>query len=178
MFSIVQTRLLMKKKLTEFLRRIFNSAIFYTIVSFAAVFYFSLLGYIFFLARRRRGAMLPWDKRHVNLVPLKNKIEFFTTKSSIYYSSDQELYKDLFGNIILFIPFAFFLVLVFQVKMQRRIFLLALLTSFTVELIQFLLSIGVADIDDIILNLLGTIIGILLVKKVNSFLPVSQKLRD
>lgn len=121
--------------------------------------YFSLLFYIFFLARRRRVSTLPRYKGRINLVPLKSKIEYLTTHSHLTSPQSREFYTDLLGNIILFIPFAFFLVFVFHIKTLRRILFIALITSVSIEVIQFLLSIGVADIDDIILNMTGATIG-------------------
>ncbi|MES1220807.1 MAG: VanZ family protein [Bacteroidota bacterium] len=43
-------------------------------------------------------------------------------------------------------------------------FSIALLSSFLIEFTQFVLAIGVADIDDIIWNISGTVIGIMLLK--------------
>ena len=76
---------------------------------------------------------------------------------------------DLFGNIILFIPIPFFLAVLFNIKSPVKLFLIALGISTAVEISQYILSIGVADIDDIILNMAGTCIGIGVVKLINGF---------
>jgi glycopeptide antibiotics resistance protein len=128
------------------------------------IFYFATLFYIFFLARRRRGPTLPWHKRHLNLIPLKDKIEYFTAYPHLTGPQGGQFYIDLFGNIILFVPFAFFLVFIFHIKSLRRIMLIAFLTSISIELIQLIFSIGVADIDDIILNIAGAALGALILK--------------
>lgn len=128
------------------------------------ILYFGNLFYIFFLARQRRGPTLPWDKRHLNLKPLKYKIDFFGSHLNLSNSESRAFYFELFGNIILFIPFAFFLVWVFHINSFRKIMVISLITTTLTELLQLIFSIGVADIDDIILNMLGTAIGILILK--------------
>jgi glycopeptide antibiotics resistance protein len=135
-----------------------------TITTLAAIFYFGLLFYIFFLARRRRGPTLPWRDRYLNVVPLKNKLDFFLYHSNVSVPERQQFYIDLVGNIMLFIPFAFFLCLIFRLNGLRNCVLICMITSISIELIQFLLSIGVADIDDVILNTTGAAIGVLIFK--------------
>lgn len=73
---------------------------------------------------------------------------------------------DLVGNIILFIPLPFFLALVFNVKSTTKLLLIAFLISFMVETCQYVLGIGVADIDDVILNTLGASMGAVLLQLV------------
>lgn len=84
--------------------------------------------------------------------------EFYTLKDWL------AMYIDFFGNIILFVPFAFILSVVFNVKSKLKIVLLAFLAGLSVELIQYTLAIGVGDIDDIILNTTGAFLGVLLLK--------------
>jgi glycopeptide antibiotics resistance protein len=139
-----------------------------TIITFAAIVYFLLLFYIFFLARRRRGPTLPWRKRYLNLVPLKNKVDYFY-QFNVSSPQRREFYLDLFGNIVLFIPFAFFLCLIFRLYEPRKCILISMITSISVELIQLLLSIGVADIDDVILNTTGAVIGVLIFRLLTRF---------
>ena len=67
-------------------------------------------------------------------------------------------YRNIVGNIIMFVPFGFFTS--FYLKLERKsfIFSLALIISVVIELIQ--LRIGRAfDIDDILLNIIGSMIG-------------------
>ena len=135
-----------------------------TIITFSAIFYFVLLFYIFFLARRRRGPTLPWRKRHLNLIPLKNKFDYFVSQCNTPDPQLREFYIDFFGNILLFIPFAFFFYFFFRIKEPRKSILISVIISVSIEFIQFILSIGVADIDDVILNTTGATIGMLLLK--------------
>lgn len=71
-------------------------------------------------------------------------------------------YSNLFGNIILFIPLGFLLPFVFPRMRSAVKTLLAVAAAITlVEIIQLFTLRGYADIDDLILNLLGAAIGYL-----------------
>jgi glycopeptide antibiotics resistance protein len=72
---------------------------------------------------------------------------------------------NIFGNIILFIPFTFIAVRVFRMSGFFKITGLACLLSISIEVAQYLTGLGVADIDDVILNTAGAAIGFLLIKK-------------
>lgn len=127
----------------------------------ACVFYFSALFYLVFLARRRGAPRL--DKRGLVLLkPFQGPIHFFKTlehQSSFGYYS---FFTNLLGNIFLFIPFAYFMMTVFQLFNAKRIVLFSFLLSVSIEFIQYLFDIGVADIDDVILNVTGAVTGLLL----------------
>ena len=65
--------------------------------------------------------------------------------------------NNVIGNILLFIPFGMFLRYYFKLKIISLIFI-TILYSLSIEVIQILIN-RVFDIDDIILNLTGSIIG-------------------
>ena len=78
-----------------------------------------------------------------------------------YQIGSRLFYRNIIGNIIMFIPFGFFTSYYLKLDKKRYIFYLALIVSVVIELIQ--LKIGRAfDVDDIILNLVGSILGYLL----------------
>ena len=67
-------------------------------------------------------------------------------------------YRNIIGNIIMFIPFGFFTSYYLKLNRKSIIFFISLTVSLVIELIQ--LKIGRAfDIDDIILNMVGTFVG-------------------
>ena len=67
-------------------------------------------------------------------------------------------YRNVVGNIVLFIPFSFFLAHIFKIKSRWIVYLFTLLISLTIETTQ--LYIGRAfDVDDILLNVIGGMIG-------------------
>lgn len=70
---------------------------------------------------------------------------------------------NLFGNILLFIPAGLFLPRLYRAQRHFLVFLLTSVLSITaVETLQYLLRVGSADIDDLILNCLGMALGFML----------------
>ncbi|WP_163101630.1 VanZ family protein [Peribacillus alkalitolerans] len=93
----------------------------------------------------------------------------FVPFASIYELLNSHYYmvslKNILGNIILFVPLGFILVLKYKrINNLRNVILVGLLTSLLIELIQLTLPNRAFDIDDIILNALGTMIGFLICK--------------
>lgn len=85
----------------------------------------------------------------VNLIPFKTLIQ------DIQYSK-----VHLFLNILLFIPFGILFPLAYPRRSSFLTFtMIALLCILGIELTQRLTYLGIFDIDDIILNLLGCLIG-------------------
>jgi glycopeptide antibiotics resistance protein len=118
----------------------------------SSILYFMFLIYIFFFARRRRH-----DYKHeLNLIPLKN---MFTEFKKISEPGSLNYYSNLMGNIILFIPFPIILVISYKVSKFSTIILISFTLSFLIEFLQFIFRVGVADINDIILNTTGSCIG-------------------
>ena len=75
-----------------------------------------------------------------------------------YQIGTKLFYRNIIGNIIMFIPFGFFTSYYLKLNRKSIIFFITLIVSIVIELIQ--LKIGRAfDIDDIILNMGGSIIG-------------------
>ena len=78
-----------------------------------------------------------------------------------YQIGTRLFYRNIIGNIIMFIPFGFFTSYYLKLNKKRFIFYLTLIVSIVIELIQ--LKIGRAfDVDDIILNMVGSLLGYLL----------------
>ncbi|MBO4601071.1 MAG: VanZ family protein [Bacilli bacterium] len=68
---------------------------------------------------------------------------------------------NVFGNILIFIPFGMFIAAYINTKKVYPVFMVALFTSTVVELVQ--LRIGRSfDIDDILLNVVGSVLGYIL----------------
>lgn len=98
----------------------------------------------------------PWEafflrSREYNAVPLKATLQMIRGLSPL------RLIENLAGNIILFIPFGILLPLAFRI--EGKTILLGCLVSCFIEAMQFAFAMGAADIDDIILNTLGAVIG-------------------
>ena len=75
-----------------------------------------------------------------------------------YQIGSKLFYRNIVGNIIMFIPFGFFTSFYLKLDKKRIIFYLTLIVSVVIEFIQ--LKIGRAfDVDDIILNMIGGMLG-------------------
>lgn len=97
--------------------------------------------------------------RSANFVPFK------TIKMYIHYYSRLNSFENLFGNILVFIPFAVLAPLSYDKLQKAFIFLpLSLLFITGIEVFQLLTRFGEFDVDDILLNFTGVIIGWLLYK--------------
>jgi glycopeptide antibiotics resistance protein len=78
------------------------------------------------------------------------------------------------GNIGWFIPFGFLLPMLLKRKSLFITMALGLTFSFFIEITQFTFYKGVAELDDLILNTLGTAIGYLLFKLSHKFIFKSK----
>lgn len=88
-----------------------------------------------------------------NFIPFK---EMFR-----YPLGSTKFIKNVVGNIMLFIPFGFFSSYYLKNKKMSLTFILTLITSLTIEIVQYYIG-RVFDIDDIILNVIGGVLGFLL----------------
>ena len=87
---------------------------------------------------------------------------FVPFKEIMRYSFGSKLFiKNVFGNMIMFIPYGFFVSYILKNKTPWLTLILALITCVTIELVQ--MSIGrVFDVDDMILNMVGGYFGYLI----------------
>ncbi len=94
------------------------------------------------------------EGRSINLLPLVQLVRLLVLKEwwlVIYH---------VVGNCIWFIPLGFLLPLVWK-KAQSvwRIVGIGALVSLSIEFLQFILGTGTMDVDDVLLNALGTLMG-------------------
>ena len=99
---------------------------------------------------------------------------FIPFKEILRYEFGARLFvKNIIGNVLLFVPYGFFTALYVDIKKGRSAFFLILLASFAIEFTQ--LGIGrVFDVDDIILNVLGGMVGFYIFRildKISDHLP-------
>lgn len=73
--------------------------------------------------------------------------------------------QDVLGNVLMFMPFIPSLEVLFR-KNFKTVYavLLIFAGSALIEIIQYVLNRGVFDVDDILLNVLGGLTGLLLVR--------------
>ena len=78
-----------------------------------------------------------------------------------YKIGSRLFYRNIIGNIALFLPFGFFTSFYLKLERKRFVLLLTVIVSFVIEFIQ--LNIGRAfDVDDVILNVIGGLFGYIL----------------
>ena len=77
----------------------------------------------------------------------------------------------LIGNMLMFIPMGIMLPLVFKNINKKNIFVIAILITLSIEILQPIVGRSF-DIDDIIMNFIGSIIGYL---AVTIFIKLKEK---
>ena len=94
----------------------------------------------------------PWHFRHAQLVP------FHTIRDQLSEGGLQA--AQVFGNVLLFVPFGFALPLVWERARRAHVTIAAgALVSLAVELTQLFVPTHTTDVDDLLLNILGTALG-------------------
>lgn len=102
--------------------------------------------------------------RSINLIP------FYYDKETTFHL------KEIIENILIFIPLG--LLLKMKDLSYKKIFLLGFILSFTYEFLQYIFSIGVSDITDIITNTIGAILGSLVYSILSHFIHNKSKLNN
>ncbi len=67
--------------------------------------------------------------------------------------------NNLLGNIALFVPLGFLVPLLHRRLIWKHIFAATFLMSLLFEILQVILRVGIFDVDDILLNMLGAGLG-------------------
>lgn len=100
-----------------------------------------------------------------NYIPFKEILRY-DFGSSLFY-------KNIFGNMLLFLPYGVIIGAYVKVDKISIVLILAFITSLSIEVIQFLIG-RVFDVDDILLNIIGCLLGFILYtlfKKFSDKLP-------
>lgn len=87
---------------------------------------------------------------------------FRTIKMYIHYYRQLNSFENLFGNLLVFIPYGMLYPLAFPGKKSRFFFVpVTVLFVVGIELFQLLSAFGKFDVDDILLNCLGAAVGMI-----------------
>ena len=93
--------------------------------------------------------------RHYNLIPFRS-----IYRIGVFSPDVIDPIKILIGNVLLFVPFGFFVpYLLKKLRSLWKVIVISVLFSLSIELYQFSFTFRVADVDDLILNTAGAIIG-------------------
>lgn len=140
--------------------------------------YLLFLGYILFFSRTSLFGLFDRERefsRSVNLIPFGSINAYLAGSETAGLSG--VAFQNVIGNIVIFIPLGVYLPLL---KKDRRIimsFLIILAVSLCTEIIQWLFGIGATDVDDILLNVFGGLIGIVLYRLFQLVLREEKRVR-
>ncbi|TCO68878.1 VanZ family protein [Marinisporobacter balticus] len=94
------------------------------------------------------------ELRELNLMPFRFIKDFFSHNTAI----DVAL-KNVFGNFALFIPLGILVPALFKNVRFKKTIWICFRVSLFFEIIQYIVGLGASDVDDLMLNTLGSIIG-------------------
>ncbi len=115
-----------------------------------------LLWLVLFKTSLDFSAVLDHQVRSLNLIP--------------FMGISQSNLREMLDNLIVFIPFGLLLSVNFKRITVWQKLTYVFIFSVAVEMIQFILSIGVADITDVIMNTLGGFFGLMIYSLGNTFI--------
>ncbi len=91
--------------------------------------------------------------RNINLIPFRSMSPYLKNITETF------AFKNIIANILVFIPLGFFI----SNKNSKNVFkalIICLGVILSIELIQLFFKIGFFDVDDIILNFIGSLLGV------------------
>lgn len=121
--------------------------------------YIILLTYFLFFAEST-GRTYEGRSYHYNLILFREIKRFWIHRESLGFTA---VALNLFGNIAAFIPFGMILPVIY--RRCRSFLYMTLLTlefSLAVEFIQLVFKVGSFDVDDLLLNTIGGMLGYLI----------------
>lgn len=89
-----------------------------------------------------------------NLLPFKTILPYLLGEKGFIIA-----FLNIAGNIVLLIPIGFLVPFVFRNMTWKKSLMLAVAAGFAIEGMQVLLHVGIFDIDDVMLNGLGVMVG-------------------
>lgn len=120
------------------------------------ILYLLILGYFLFLSEEMgRKACVEYK---YNFVPFK-EIKRYLSRYEVF--GFWRVFLNIIGNILAFIPLGFFIPIIgnIQKRVLGKAFLFGILFVCLIEGIQLLTKVGSCDIDDVLLNGIGIMVG-------------------
>lgn len=111
-----------------------------------------------------RSIMDTWSKEVIlEGLDTANFTLFRTIHMYIDYSDRLNSFENLVGNVVVFIPYGIFLPVIWKrFRNFADTFLAAFLFSLSIEVFQLFSAFGAFDVDDVLLNCAGAIVGYLI----------------
>ncbi|MCT4631868.1 MAG: VanZ family protein [Firmicutes bacterium] len=112
-----------------------------------------------------------FSKELTNLCPFSTIVNYFNNYEVFGF---RYWFINVWGNILFFLPYGFLGPLVFdKIRNKFGIVLFALAIPMGIEVLQEIFSLGIYDVDDIILNFFGILVGyvflILFLRRIEDF---------
>ena len=133
------------RKRTQY--RILGKILFVLYIIF--VFYFLLISEIY----GRTGEMKDY---HYNLVLFQEIKRFWNYREQLGIFATA---TNLLGNVLIFLPFGFFMAMASKYRSFLSTLIYSFALSLTIELSQLFMKVGCFDVDDLLLNSIGGILG-------------------
>ncbi|QNE35518.1 VanZ family protein [Leifsonia shinshuensis] len=115
--------------------------------------------YLVFLLKLLLFSRVPGSERSVNLIPFASIADYLGGPASVRRFA----FANVAGNILVFVPLGAYLAFLRRrVRIWSNVLIVAG-ASVAVEILQGVLAVGASDIDDVILNSLGGLLGVLAV---------------
>ncbi|WFD09396.1 VanZ family protein [Tepidibacter hydrothermalis] len=123
---------------------------------FLVMYIIYLLYLVFFSKDYGRG----YFHRSYNFIPFKTIIEYMFFSPNL-----KATVVNIAGNILAFVPMGFLVPAAFnRINKYKDISIVVLIATISIEITQFIIGVGTCDIDDVILNWIGGIIGFYMYK--------------
>lgn len=124
------------------------------------LFVIYLVMMVYFLFFSERFGRVPSNNYHYNLKPFAEINRYLSYIDTIGVTN---VLINLMGNVVCFMPLGFMLPVLSQRKWKLiRTTLLSCLASVIVELTQLVSKLGSCDVDDVLMNTLGGLLGYIL----------------
>ena len=133
------------RKRTQY--RILGKILFVLYIIF--VFYFLLISEIY----GRTGEM---QEYHYNLVLFREIKRFWNYRRRLGIFATA---TNLLGNVLIFLPFGFFMAMASKYRSFLSTLFYSFAVSLTVEISQLFMKVGCFDVDDLLLNTIGGMLG-------------------
>ena len=113
------------------------------------VFYFLLISEIY-------GRIDKMQEYHYNLVLFREIKRFWNYREQLGMFATA---TNLLGNVLIFLPFGFFMAMASRYRSFLNTLIYSFALSLTIELSQLFMKVGCFDVDDLLLNTIGGILG-------------------
>lgn len=123
------------------------------------VFYIILLIHLTVFREEHSIGNIEFNMQSLNSINLTPLVHTFKLTQGVTLF---DYYYNLYGNILWFVPMGFAVAYLLNKKPYfLKTILIGFCFSFSIEMFQFIFGTGITDIDDLIFNTIGTLIGLI-----------------